>query len=163
MSKKNEKIDLTGTYEEAMDEIDNASITDEFKDHLREEYHKVYDEVGQMISMESPTEIPSWVKLTQQSKFNLSGEHSPLLIVMQEIPMTTSEMMAAYVKAAKKKVVEDYVEEVLEDMSEEDLYCNFRLNGDMFDFRETDKTDIYEDKYRDEYSINNQGGTGWGK
>ena len=77
--------------------------------------------------------------------------------------MTASEMMAAYVKAAKKKVVEDYVKEVLEDMSEEDLYCNFRLNGDMFDFRETDKTDIYEDKYMDEYSINNQGGTSWGK
>ena len=79
---------------------------------------------------------------------------------MQEIPMTTSEMMAAYVKAAKKKEVEDYVNEVLEDMSEDDLYCNFRLNGDIFDFRETDKTDEYEDKYRDEYSINNQGGLG---
>ena len=34
-------------------------------------------------------------------------------------------MIAAYVKAAKKKEVEDYVNEVLEDMSEEDLYCNF--------------------------------------
>jgi hypothetical protein len=79
---------------------------------------------------------------------------------MQEIPMTTSEMMATYVTAAKKKEVEDYVEEVLEDMSEDDLYCNFRLNGDMFDFRVTDKTDEYEDKYRDEYSINNQGGLG---
>ena len=45
-------------------------------------------------------------------------------------------------------------------MSEEDLYGNFRLNGDIFDFRETDKTDEYEDKYRDEYSINNQGGLG---
>ena len=44
---------------------------------------------------------------------------------MQEIPMTASEMMAAYVKVAKKKVVEDYVNEVLEDMSEADLYCNF--------------------------------------
>ena len=62
--KKNVKIDLTGTYEDAMDVIDNAAITDEFKDHLREEYHKVYDEVGQMISMVSPTEIPSWVKLS---------------------------------------------------------------------------------------------------
>ena len=62
--KKNVKIDLTGTYEESMDVIDNASITDEFKDHLREEYHKVYDDVGQMISMVSPTDIPSWVKLT---------------------------------------------------------------------------------------------------
>ena len=70
--------------------------------------------------------------------------------------MTASEMIAA-LKAVK---VEEYVEEVLEDMSEEDLYCNFRLNGDLFDFRETDKTDEYEDKYRDEYSINNQGGLG---
>ena len=66
MSKKVKKvkIDLTGTYEESMDEIDNSPITDEFKDHLRKEYHKVYDEIGQMISMESSTEIPSWVKLT---------------------------------------------------------------------------------------------------
>ena len=61
MSKK-VKIDLTGTYEESMDEIDNAPITDEFKDHLRKEYHKIYDDIGQMISMESPTGIPSWVK-----------------------------------------------------------------------------------------------------
>ena len=49
--------------------------------------------------------------------------------------------------------MEDYVNEVLEDMSEDDLYCNFRLNGDIFDFRETDKTDEYEDKYREDYSI----------
>ena len=63
MSKK-VKINLTGTYEESMDVIDNSPITDEFKDHLREEYHKVYDEIGQMISMVSPTGIPSWVKLT---------------------------------------------------------------------------------------------------
>ena len=49
----------------------------------------------------------------------------PNLIVMQEIPMTASEMLAANVKVAKKKEVEDYVNEVLEDMSEEDLYCNF--------------------------------------
>tara|TARA_B100000795_G_C22442393_1_gene302429 strand:- start:173 stop:370 length:198 start_codon:yes stop_codon:yes gene_type:complete len=61
---KNVKIDLTGTYEESMDEIDNSPITDEFKDHLREEYHKIYDDIGQMISMVSPTNIPSWVKLT---------------------------------------------------------------------------------------------------
>jgi len=63
MSKK-VKIDLTGTYEESMDEIDNSRITDELKVHLRKEYHKIYDDVGQRISMESPTEIPSWVKLT---------------------------------------------------------------------------------------------------
>ena len=63
MSKK-VKIDLTGTYEDSMNEIDNANITDELKVHLRKEYHKIYDNIGQMISMESPTEIPSWVKLT---------------------------------------------------------------------------------------------------
>ena len=64
------------------------------------------------------------------------------------------------IAALERAKGEDYVDEVLEDMSEEDLYCNFRLNGDIFDFRETDKTDVYEDKYRDEYSINNQGGLG---
>ena len=48
--------------------------------------------------------------------------------------MTAKEMIAALERAK----VEEYVEEVLEDMSEEDLYCNFRLNGDLFDFRETD-------------------------
>ena len=63
-AKKNVKIDLTGTYEEAMTAIDEAAITDEFKDHLREEYHKVYDGAGQMISMKLPTGIPSWVKLS---------------------------------------------------------------------------------------------------
>ena len=63
MSKK-VKIDLTGTYEDSMNEIDNASITDELKVHLQKEYHKIYDNIGQMISMESPTDIPSWVKLT---------------------------------------------------------------------------------------------------
>ena len=63
MSKK-VKIDLTGTYEESMDEIDNSRIMDELKVHLRKEYHKIYDDVGQRISMESPAEIPSWVKLT---------------------------------------------------------------------------------------------------
>ena len=76
----------------------------------------------------------------------------PDLIVMQEIPMTASEMLAAYVKVAKKKEVEDYVNEVLADMSEEDLYCNFRLNGDLFDFRETDRDSGYKD-YREDYSI----------
>ena len=63
MSKK-VKIDLTGTYEESMNEIDNSPVTDEFKDHLREEYHKIYDDIGQMISMVSPTDIPSWVKFS---------------------------------------------------------------------------------------------------
>ena len=65
----------------------------------------------------------------------------PRLIVMREIPMTAKEMIAALEAARKEKEVEDYVDEVLEDMSEEDLYCNFRMNGeDMFDFRVTDKS-----------------------
>ena len=61
---KKVKIDLTGTYQESMDEIDNSSVTDDIKIHLRQEYHKIYDTLGQMISMVSPTNIPSWVKLT---------------------------------------------------------------------------------------------------
>tara|TARA_Y100001951_G_C11097891_1_gene160349 strand:- start:76 stop:258 length:183 start_codon:yes stop_codon:yes gene_type:complete len=60
---------------------------------------------------------------------------------MKEIPMTTEEFIAALAKARERKEVEDYVEEVLEDMSEEDLYCNFRMNGeDIFDFRVTEKS-----------------------
>jgi hypothetical protein len=39
----------------------------------------------------------------------------------------------------------DYTEKVLEDMSYDDLYCNFRLNGDFFDFRVTDKDNPFED------------------
>ena len=62
--------------------------------------------------------------------------------------MTAKEMIAALEKAK----VEDYVDEVLEDMSEEDLYCNFRLNGDLFDFRETDRDSGYND-YGEDYSI----------
>tara|TARA_B100000408_G_C10170376_1_gene170343 strand:- start:221 stop:448 length:228 start_codon:yes stop_codon:yes gene_type:complete len=67
---------------------------------------------------------------------------------MKEILMTAKEMIAA-LEAVK---VEEYVEEVLADMSEDDLYCNFRLNGDLFDFRETDKTKEFKD-YREDYSI----------
>ena len=57
--------------------------------------------------------------------------------------------MIAALEAVK---VEEYVEEVLEDMSEDALYCNFRLNGDLFDFRETDKTKEFND-HREDYSI----------
>ena len=48
------------TYGETEDYT--ANITDELRVHLREEYHKIYDNTGQMISMKSPTGIPSWVK-----------------------------------------------------------------------------------------------------
>ena len=69
----------------------------------------------------------------------------PNLIVMQEIPMTASEMLAAYVKVAKKKEVEDYVNEVLEDMSEEDLYCNFLTEQGSERNTETEEGDLIED------------------
>ena len=69
----------------------------------------------------------------------------PDLIVMKEILMTASEMMAAYVKAAKKKEVEDYVNEVLEDMSEEDLYCNFLTEQGSERNTETEEGDLIED------------------
>jgi len=60
---------------------------------------------------------------------------------MKEKPMTAKEFVAAVAAARKRKEVEDYVDEVLVDMSDEDLYCNFRMNGeDMFDFRVTDKS-----------------------
>ena len=57
------------------------------------------------------------------------------------------------IAALERAKVEEYVEEVLEDMSEDDLYCNFRLNGDLFDFRETDKNRDFND-HREDYSIN---------
>ena len=66
--------------------------------------------------------------------------------------MTASEMIAALEAVKKENELEEYVEEVLEDMSEDDLYCNFRLNGDLFDFRETDKNKEFKD-YREDYSI----------
>ena len=59
--------------------------------------------------------------------------------------MTASEMLAAYVKAAKKKEVEDYVNEVLEDMSEEDLYCNFLTEQRPERSTETEDGDLTED------------------
>ena len=62
--------------------------------------------------------------------------------------MTANQMIAA-LEAVK---TEEYVEEVLEDMSEDDLYCNFRLNGDLFDFRETDKNKEFKD-HREDYTI----------
>ena len=54
-------------------------------------------------------------------------------------------MLVAYVKVAKKKVVEDYVNEVLEDMSEEDLYCNFLTEQGPERSTETEEGDLIEE------------------
>ena len=59
--------------------------------------------------------------------------------------MTAKEMIAALAAAKKKKEVEDYVDEVLEDMSEEDLYCNFLTEQGPERGTETEEGDLTED------------------
>ena len=62
---------------------------------------------------------------------------------MKEKPMTAKEFVAAVEAARKRKEVEDYVDEVLEDMSDEDLYCNFKQDGEeLFDFTVNDSGDL---------------------
>ena len=60
--------------------------------------------------------------------------------------MTASEMIAALVAVKKEIEMEDYVEEVLEDMSEDDLYCNFisanRVETEQY--TETEEGDLTE-------------------
>ena len=58
--------------------------------------------------------------------------------------MTASEMIAALVAVKKEIEMEDYVEEVLEDMSEEDLYCNFISDKDTERYTETEEGDLTE-------------------
>ena len=53
--------------------------------------------------------------------------------------------MFVYPLSCSTSTVDKYVKKVLEDMSYDDLYCNFRLNGDFFDFRVTDKDNPFED------------------
>jgi len=55
--------------------------------------------------------------------------------------MTKKEFVAGILARREEKKIEKYVEGVLEGMSEEDLDCNFRMNGeDIFDFKVTDKS-----------------------
>ena len=58
--------------------------------------------------------------------------------------MTANEMIAALVAVKKEIEMEDYVEEVLEDMSEEDLYCNFISDKDTERYTETEEGDLTE-------------------
>ena len=58
--------------------------------------------------------------------------------------MTASEMIAALVAVKEEFEMEDYVEEVLEDMSEEDLYCNFISDKDTERYTETEEGDLTE-------------------
>ena len=58
--------------------------------------------------------------------------------------MTANQMIAALVVVKKEIEMEDYVEEVLEDMSEEDLYCNFISDKDTERYTETEEGDLTE-------------------
>ena len=58
--------------------------------------------------------------------------------------MTANEMIAALVAVKKEIEMEDYVEEVLEDMSEDDLYCNFISSKEMERCTETEEGDLTE-------------------
>ena len=53
--------------------------------------------------------------------------------------------MIAALEAVKEEFeMEDYVEEVLEDMSEDDLYCNFISSKDTERYTETEEGDLTE-------------------
>ena len=58
--------------------------------------------------------------------------------------MTANEMIAALVAVKKEIEMEDFVEEVLEDMSEDDLYCNFISSKEMERCTETEEGDLTE-------------------
>ena len=49
------------------------------------------------------------------------------------------------IAALERAKVEDYVNEVLEDMSEEDLYCNFLTEQGSERNTETEEGDLIED------------------
>ena len=54
--------------------------------------------------------------------------------------MTKEKFVASILAKRAEKKLNDYVEEVLEDMSEEDLNCSKIKEDEMFDFRITDKS-----------------------
>ena len=58
--------------------------------------------------------------------------------------MTASEMIAALIAVKEELEVEDFVEEVLEDMSEDDLYCNFISVRDTERYTQTGEGDLTE-------------------
>ena len=53
-------------------------------------------------------------------------------------------MIAALVAVKEEFEMEDYVEEVLEDMSEDDLYCNFISDKVTERYTETEEGDLTE-------------------
>ena len=58
--------------------------------------------------------------------------------------MTANEMIAALVAVKEEIEMEDFVKETVEDMGEEDLYCNF-LSGKVTErCTETEEGDLTE-------------------
>ena len=59
--------------------------------------------------------------------------------------MTANEMIAALVAVKKEIEMEDFVEETVEDMSEEDLYCNFLSGKETERYTVTEEGDLTEE------------------
>ena len=64
---------------------------------------------------------------------------------MQEILMTANEMIAALVAVKEEIEMEDFVKETVEDMSEEDLYCNFLSGKETERYTVTEEGDLTEE------------------
>ena len=59
--------------------------------------------------------------------------------------MTANEMIAALVAVKEEIEMEDFVEEVLEDMSEDDLYCDFLSGKETERYTVTEEGDLTEE------------------
>ena len=58
--------------------------------------------------------------------------------------MTANEMIAALVAVKEEIEMEDFVKETVEDMSEEDLYCNFLSGKETERYTVTEEGDLTE-------------------
>jgi len=59
--------------------------------------------------------------------------------------MTANEMIAALVAVKEEIEMEDFVKETVEDMSEEDLYCNFLSCKNTERYTVTEEGDLTEE------------------
>ena len=59
--------------------------------------------------------------------------------------MTSNEMIAALVAVKEEIEMEDFVKETVEDMSEEDLYCNFLSGKETERYTVTEEGDLTEE------------------
>jgi hypothetical protein len=59
--------------------------------------------------------------------------------------MTANEMIAALVAVKEEIEMEDFVKETVEDMSEEDLYCNFLSGKETERYTVTEEGDLTEE------------------